>query len=377
MNKRSKNITWQQFVAILFYILIGVVCGIILASLSDWVFGAELSFWGEMIYFLGTLVIMFAAVFVQIIIHEAGHLVFGLMSGYKFNSFRINSFMWIKENGKVKFKRLAIAGTAGQCLMAPPEPVDGKIPVVLYNLGGVLMNIITGFAFLGMCFALSSIPLLLVVMLLFALIGFVLAIMNGVPMRMGTLNNDGYNTLELVRNKSALRAFWVQLKVSEMEAEGIRLKDMPDAWFSIPSDEQMKNGMIAATGVFVCNRLMDAQRFEKADKLMNHFLEINSGIVGLHRNLMICDRMYVEIITNNCREAVDAMFSKEQKKFMKLMKDYPSVMRTEYAYALLCEKDKIKADNVKNRFEKYSKIYPYSGDMQSERELMKIAEEKV
>ena len=214
-------------------------------------------------------------------------------------------------------------------------------------------------------------------MLLFALIGFVLAIMNGVPMRMGTLNNDGYNTLELVRNKSALRAFWVQLKVSEMEAEGIRLKDMPDAWFSIPSDEQMENGMIAATGVFVCNRLMDAQRFEEADKLMNHFLEINSGIVGLHRNLMICDRMYVEIITNNCREAVDAMFSKEQKKFMKLMKDYPSVMRTEYAYALLCEKDKIKADNVKNRFEKYSKIYPYSGDMQSERELMKIAEEKV
>lgn len=377
MNKRSKNITWQQFVAILFYILIGVVCGIILASLSDWVFGAELSFWGEMIYFLGTLVIMFAAVFVQIIIHEAGHLVFGLMSGYKFSSFRINSFMWIKENGKVKFKRLAIAGTAGQCLMAPPEPVDGKIPVVLYNLGGVLMNIITGFAFLGMCFALSSIPLLLVVMLLFALIGFVLAIMNGVPMRMGTLNNDGYNTLELVRNKSALRAFWVQLKVSEMEAEGIRLKDMPDAWFSIPSDEQMKNSMIAATGVFVCNRLMDAQRFEEVDKLMNHFLEINSGIVGLHRNLMICDRMYVEIITNNCREAVDAMFSKEQKKFMKLMKDYPSVMRTEYAYALLCEKDKIKADNVKNRFEKYSKIYPYSGDMQSERELMKIAEEKV
>ncbi len=377
MNKRSKNITWQQFVAILFYILIGVVCGIILASLSDWVFGAELSFWGEMIYFLGTLVIMFAAVFVQIIIHEAGHLVFGLMSGYKFSSFRINSFMWIKENGKVKFKRLAIAGTAGQCLMAPPEPVDGKIPVVLYNLGGVLMNIITGFAFLGMCFALSSIPLLLVVMLLFALIGFVLAIMNGVPMRMGTLNNDGYNTLELVRNKSALRAFWVQLKVSEMEAEGIRLKDMPDAWFSIPSDEQMKNSMIAATGVFVCNRLMDAQRFEEVDKLMNHFLEINSGIVGLHRNLMICDRMYVEIITNNCREAVDAMFSKEQKKFMKLMKDYPSVMRTEYAYALLCEKDKIKADNVKKRFEKYSKIYPYSGDMQSERELMKIAEEKV
>ncbi len=30
----------------------------------------------------------------------------------------------------------------------------------------------------------------------------------------------------------------------------------------VPSDELMKNGIVATTGVLVCNRLMDQQRFD-------------------------------------------------------------------------------------------------------------------
>lgn len=62
---------------------------------------------------------------------------------------------------------------------------------------------------------------------------------------------------------------------------------MPEEWFTVPSDEAMKNSMAAAVGVFACNRLMDAQYFAKADAVMRHLLEIDSGIIGLHRNLMI------------------------------------------------------------------------------------------
>ena len=80
--------------------------------------------------------------FVQVVVHEAGHLVFGLLTGYQFSSFRIGSFMWVKLEGKLKLKRYSLAGTGGQCLMAPPEMVDGKVPYVLYNLGGCLANLI-------------------------------------------------------------------------------------------------------------------------------------------------------------------------------------------------------------------------------------------
>ncbi|MBP3888386.1 MAG: hypothetical protein J6F30_12205 [Cellulosilyticum sp.] len=40
-------------------------------------------------------------------IHEGVHLVFGLLSGYRFSSFRIAGWMWIKKEGKLCFKKLS------------------------------------------------------------------------------------------------------------------------------------------------------------------------------------------------------------------------------------------------------------------------------
>ena len=114
-----------------------------------------------------------------------------------------------------------------------------------------------------------------------------------------------------------MQAFWLQLKVNEQIAKGIRLKDMPDEWFVVPDDEAMQNSMVATQGVFATNRLMDQQRFEDADRLIAHLLEIDSGIIGLHRNLMICDRMYCELIHDNRKEILEEMLTREQIKFMK------------------------------------------------------------
>lgn len=375
-KQKKKKIVWQQYIAMAFFVLIGAVCGFLMISYIDKGTDDGAPLYKEILSFVGLFLGMYAAIFVQMIIHEAGHLVFGLLSGYKFSSFRIFSFMWVKENGKIKFRRLSLAGTGGQCLMTPPDMADGKIPVALYNLGGSMMNIASGLIFLGLFLIFADIPFLSAVMLLFAVIGFIFAVMNGVPMRMGTVDNDGYNAFALTRSPEAIRSFWVQMKVNEQIAKGVRLKNMPDEWFAVPSDEAMKNSMVAVMGVFACNRLMDAGNFEEADKLMTHMLETDNGMIGLHCSLMICDRMYVELITDNRLEVLDSMFTKEQKKFMKSMKSFPSVLRTEYAYALLCEKDTAKAEQVKARFEKCARTYPYPNEVQSERELMEIADTK-
>ncbi len=46
------------------------------------------------------------------------------------------------------------------------------------------------------------------------------------------------------------------------------------------------------------------------------------------------------------------------------------------AQALLAEGDAHKAEQIKARFEKTAKSYPYPGDVQAERELMAIALDK-
>ena len=370
MSKQKKKFKFRQIISTLFFLGIGMFCGFFIGMIIGQNFDADKPIGQTLLIAGGLFFAMYAAILIQIIIHEAGHLVFGLMSGYKFSLFRIFSLTFVKEGGKIRTKRLSIAGTGGQCLMSPPDMIDGKIPVTLYNLGGSIMNIIASTVFLGLYFALKNVPFVSTVMIFFAAIGYIFAIMNGVPMRMGTIDNDGYNAFSMSKSPEAMRAFWVQMKINEQTASGVRLKDLPDEWFKLPSDEDMKNSMVATLGVFICNRLMDKENFEEADKLMAHMLSIDSGMVGLHRNLMICDRIYIELIKENRKEIIDEMLNNEQKKLMKQMKNFPSVLRTQYVHALLCENDTAKAENIKTQFENIAKTYPYPSDVQAERELM-------
>jgi len=376
MSKKHKKILWQQYIGIAFMMLIGAVCGYLMIMFTD-KFSDDTPLNEEILSLVGLFIGMYVALFFHLIVHEAGHLIFGLLTGYKFSSFRIGSFMWMKENGKLTLKRLSIAGTGGQCLMSPPEMKDGKIPLVMYNLGGSFINIILGVLFGVGYFLCSGIPFLSPLLLIFAFVGIAIALMNGIPMRMGTVDNDGYNAFALSRNKEAVEAFWVQLKVVEQSSKGIRTKDMPSEWFAVPSDSAMKNSMVATRGVFACNRLMDAEQFEEADALMSHLLEIDSGIVGLHRNLLMCDRMFIELIGENRHDIIENMLTKEQKKFMKAMKRFPSVLRTEYALVALFDKDKSKAEKIQADFEKVSKTYPYKHEVDSERDLLRIVDQKL
>lgn len=373
-QKKKKKLNWGEYISTLLFLATGAACGALIAHFSKKAWGEAASGGGQLIFIAALFVIFFVEIFLQLLIHEAGHLVFGLATGYKFSSFRVFSFIWVKESGKIKFRRLSIAGTGGQCLMSPPELADGKMPVLLYNLGGVFANLIASAVAVVFYFIVYDIPFLAGALMMLAAIGVGIALMNGIPMRTGTLDNDGYNALALCRSKEAQRALWIQMKIGEELTNGVRIKDMPEEWFAIPSDEAMKNSLTAAVGVFACNRMVDAGRFEEADKLMEHLLAIDSGIVGLHRNMLICDRIYIELITENRKEVLEAFLTDGQKKFMTAMGEYPSVIRTEYAYALLCEQDAAKAEKFKNQFEECAKTYPYPVDVQAERELMEIAE---
>lgn len=374
-EKKKKKVVWQQYIVMLFFILIGAVCGVLMARYADTMAEAEKSAGEIILTYLLLFVGIYVAIFVQIVIHEGGHLIFGLLTGYQFVSFRVGSLMWIRENGKLRLKHYSLAGTGGQCLLAPPNLTDGRIPFVLYNLGGVIVNFISALLFFGFSLLCSEIQVLSIFLQLFAVVGMAYVLINGIPMRLGTVDNDGYNAWALGKNREALRAFWIQMKANEQMAKGIRLKDMPEEWFVLPSQEQMKNSMIAVIAVFSCNRLMDLKKFEESYQLMKELLRLDSGIVGLHRNLLMEDCIYCELVGENRPEQLSVYYNEQQKKFIKSMKNYPSILRTEYAYALLYEKEMEKAEKIREQFEKVDKNYPYSVEIESERELIDYAEQ--
>ncbi len=368
MKKEKKKQSAKSFIMIIFFMLIGFFCGILMA---EYAFTKE----EPLLRFLMLAAAMYISMFLQIIIHEGGHLVFGLLTGYKFVSFRIGSITLIKINGKLKLKKFSMAGTGGQCLLSPPEMKNGKIPYVLYNLGGSILNLISALVFTVLGVALKNIEVVNIICFMMAIIGVAFALMNGIPMRLGAVDNDGYNTLSMSKDSKALRSLWIQMKASENTANGVRLKDMPAEWFILPEKEDMKNSMTAVLGVFACNRLLDELKLDEAEELIKEILSSENAAVDVYKNLLKCDLAFCEMVKEvPDTETVESILDKPLKNFMKSMKNYPSVLRTEYTYTLLIKKDIPTALKLKAQFEKMSKTHPYISDIESETELIQIAE---
>lgn len=357
-------------------ILIGALCGILIARYMQASGHYKAGSLREAAVFALMMLGFFAAILSQIILHEAGHLVFGLASGYRFVSFRVLSLMWLREGSRIKVKRLSLAGTGGQCLMEPPEMTDGRMPFKLYNLGGAIMNAASGVLFLLIGLLCPNRGLAQTLFWMLTANGLVMAFMNGVPLKLGLVNNDGVNTRELSRDPGALRAFWIQMKANALQSRGMRLKDMPVDWFYMPKDAELTNGMSATIAVFYEARLLDEHSFAEAAKCIRHILDAKTGLSPLSLGMLKNDLIYVLLLGEGAREEVEALLSKQQVQMMKAMKQSPSVLRTQIALCLLSEGDEERALQWNRAFDKLAGGYPYESDIASERELIQIAWQK-
>lgn len=120
-------------------------------------------------------------------------------------------FAWVKKE-KICFQRMSVAGTSGQCLMVPPELIDGKMPFVLYNLGGVIANLLTA-VLLGIYYWYFVYDFdEAVIICSMVITGMFLVLQNGIPFPMQMIDNDACNTVSLLRNPEAVRLFLGAIK---------------------------------------------------------------------------------------------------------------------------------------------------------------------
>lgn len=371
-------------VAIVPLALVGAFAGYQLARMID---EAGTSSVLETVLVAGLFVVVIAIVYLlHIVVHEAGHLVMGLATGYRFVSFRIGSFMLVKDEGRLRLRRFSLAGTGGQCLLGPPDLVNGRVPYVLYNLGGVLANLALA-VLCGIAAAVlhaealnqvgNSAPLwvtptgaVALFCALAAAIGVALALMNGIPLSIGGVNNDGRNIVSASESPEALHAFWIIVKTSEELARGTRIKDMPDDWFAPPSSpEALANPLIASVAVAASQRLLDEGKPNEAAQAIRTLLDSDSGMLGVHRALLQIDLAFCELVTGT-RPANPEPFDKETQRVAKAMRDNPSLLRARYATALLADHNPEEARALREKFDRVVARYPYPADIESERELM-------
>ncbi|HPE38038.1 MAG TPA: hypothetical protein PK567_00940 [Bacillota bacterium] len=330
--------------------------------------------------FLVTLVFCMVSIVlynIQLVLHELGHLFAGLISGYSFISFRVYNTVWIKKNGKLAIKKYKLTGTAGQCLMKPPlYQENGKNPINLYQLGGVLMNMLCAGIFGGLCL-LPIAPISRAFFITAAAMALIPAVINGIPFSGKMLNNDGANILACKRNPLMIRVFYTQMITLAEYAEDARMKDIDEANYFFPTEKEMTTAIITTQYVnsccyYIINGRLD-EAYEKLKWLHNHTEIPRSGIIGAFIDMELT---YLSLLTEQPKDERNSFLSKTTMDFIQKMKENPTVLRYQYAKALLEDNNTNDAQNIREQFESMRNTYPYQGEILDELELMNRVDEK-
>lgn len=380
-NRRRKRIKKGNKLGTLVLILIGASFGILTVIISGRFFPQGIirgnNFFTGLIDTYIFLAITILGYLLHIIIHEGGHLIFGLLTGYKFVSFRVGSLTLIKEEGRFKLKKFNIPGTAGQCLMMPPDMVDGNFPFVIYNLGGVLLNLIISIISLYLGIKLEGPDLLRAILIFSSIGGIFAALSNGIPLGIGGIANDGHNIVSMLINKETRKAFHIQLKVHGLQSQGRRIKDMPIEDFPVHEDADLAEPFNTAMILLRHNYYMDRLDFSGARDSLNLLLPYMDQIVALYQNEINIERIFLELMEDGDRDLVTRLYSKNLKKYIKASKFMIGKKRFMMAYEGLYNKDLDKARSYYRDLEKMIDTYPNKAEAEMELMLAKAVRDKM
>ena len=371
MNRNKKNV--KNILKIILPFIIGALLGFIIVLVSGRFSGTEASAVSTPFIIFVSVVLGFI---LHIVLHEAGHLIAGLLSGYKFVSFSVGSLMIIKQNGKMKFKRFAIAGAGGQCLMSPPEPIGYAYPFTFYYLGGGLANLLTSGVFIAHYLLINDIFIYAGnIFIPIVALGILTCLMNLLPLKISGLATDGHNVVSLIKNKRARQAHWILLTINARIASGGKAKDLPEEWFDFSGDYDFSNAILANIATMGLARLIDIHDFCAAKKLAEKILEKGGKLIELLKNETRCELLFLVIIhqpSQGRADEIERLFTPELEKYIKASKTQLSKHRLMYAYNKLVLYDIDKSEKALAAFNKICLTYPYTGDRESEKELIGI-----
>ena len=366
-----KNRKFKETIVLISSIFLGMAFGIFLVLILKAIVNTYLSPVDEFMRTIFVVVTIVFGFFVELILHEMGHMVFGFLSGYEFSSFRILSFMIIRKDGKFSFRRFSLPGTAGQCLMIPPMKEGNDFPVVLYNLGGVIFNAVTGILCFVIAYCMKDAKITSLIWSAVGLIAIIMAVTNGIPIH-SSIDNDGLNAMVLKKNADARRCLKVLLNVNSDLIQGKRMKDVPETYFT-GDVSSLETTLGCSVAVQSCVREIDKHNFVMAQEKIEYLLKNANEMNFIDRSSITCELIWMLLLQGKKEEASSYM-TKNIHSFIKSMRSFPSIVRLQYAWARYYDQQEVDAEQHKKHFYKLLNTYPYAGEVKGEKELFEITE---
>lgn len=309
------------------------------------------------------------AFLLQIILHEAGHLIAGLLSGFTFSSFRILHWIWISQNGKIVFRHVPAAASLGQCIMKPPACFQSSERYQMYNYGGAAANAFGSLMF-GLLFALCRPWSLGSFFCLACLIfGIILFCSNGFADDDAGSFNDASNQKLLDHFPASRYAFWLQMQAAAWNNEGKNASSYPDAWFPEERLCNLETQMSSMVLILYTEKLLALHEPKRAEALLQSLPWRNSAMLESDQQSLEAELLFVKIMLRKRREVASITASERWLALQTRLQGLPVLYRTLYALALF-EGDQEQADLAWLAFEQVNSHQSVPARAAQEKALM-------
>ena len=370
MGKRNRK---HSSVVTVVFLSVSLIIGVILGLSIVEAFGGELSWWqlaGRLLE--GVFLILFAFV-AQVVIHEAGHMVAGILRGWSFMSFMILGFVVSRREGRFHWSRFAIPGVGGQCLMIPPKEGDTDFGIAFYNAGGVLLNLFV--MLVSIClFAVghASFPWAVNVLLVsLSCLGLLFALINGIPSSQSGIPNDGKNIVNLRRDSFSTHVFLATMQIMGKLQQGCSVDKVMDGYLTDGVEIDFSNPIHVMAANFDVSLAVARFDFDKAHSFFKKIDAESSKIVSIYRKEFLYEKVFLNLV--DPRDGVDVGFliDSDTLKYFEMQTLFrPTALRVKYAFARLYECDEAKAAIIYQQFQKACQKYHVQGEVLSEKKLV-------
>lgn len=205
---------------------------------------------------------------------------------------------------------------------------------------------------------------------IFCLADVLLILMNGIPMKIGGISNDGYNLLYLNRNLLSKRAIVLQLRSNALIQNGMRPKGVPAEWFEWRTDIDFKNPLEVSIPLMHASRLIDEMQWEKAYKEFSELYIHKADIMQLYVNEIACELSFCALMTGRIDQADKLLDAKLIKYIETYKKVISSKLRILCAIALYQDNDKGKAEEIYRSLSANEEKYLLQGEVKSDLAIM-------
>lgn len=188
------------------------------------------------------------------------------------------------------------------------------------------------------------------------------------------IKNDAATIKEINKLDNASYALYVQLKTYELIANGTRLENLDNSLLYLPNENELKNAMFTSIATNYPSKYIYKKDFNRAYEIIKYLLNDEFIYTPLTKILLEGELGFISII-NNKMEDLENIFTKENLKYIQMLKTEISAQRILYAYYLLYKKDFDKAKKIKENINKHSKNI-LKGIRKDEFELIDLIESR-